>query len=167
MWQNKRKRSGPTFPELLWILRSFFKVALGSLWITKRLFVKLMLPRAVAKKNGRSCRVWIFCVSCVHEDALCTLMIYHGGLMCHQTFNSFAQKIIKIFIQMYTQNVFQYVLWFALKIVVSNPSWNLTIFWELKFRFANLLRLKIGLDLFEKSHNHPFSYLISSLEFPN
>ena len=92
MWQNKRKRSGPTFPELLWILRSFFKVALGSLWITKRLFVKLMLPRAVAKKNGRSCRVWIFCVSCVHEDALCTLMIYHGGLMCHQTFNSFAQK---------------------------------------------------------------------------
>ena len=51
MWQNKRKRSGPTFPELLWILRSFFKVALGSLWITKRLFVKLMLPRAVAKKK--------------------------------------------------------------------------------------------------------------------
>ena len=88
MWLIERKRSGVTFLELLWILRSFLKVALGSIWITKRWFVKLMLPRAMAKKkNGRSCRVWIFCVSCVHEDALCTLMIYHGGLMCHQLYH--------------------------------------------------------------------------------
>ena len=83
-WAEKERPHFPrTFMDSQKLFKGSFRVTLNN----KKIIRETYVTKSCGEKNGRSCRVWIFCVSCVHEDALCTLMIYHGGLMCHQLYH--------------------------------------------------------------------------------
>ena len=128
-WAEKERRHFlRTFMDSQKLFKGSFRVNLNNKKMIRETYVT---KRAVAKKNGRSCRVWIFCVSCVHEDALCTLMIYHGGLMCHQLYHGTflaenESKRALIFIQMCTLCALKVWTFFSLCALICTQSWTRT-----------------------------------------